>query len=51
MSRAVVASTVSVEIVSASEMPTPVSPDVVSPVASVRFEPLCEAVSVTAPSL
>ena len=48
-SRAVVASTSSVEMVSASEMPTPVSPDSVSPAASVITEPSCVAVTLTSP--
>ena len=51
MSRLVVASAVSVEMVRASEMPMPVSPDVVSPLASALTEPACEAVSETLPLL
>ena len=49
MSRPVVASAVSVEMVNASEMPTPVSPDSVSPLASELTEPSCAASSVTTP--
>ena len=51
MSRLVVASDLSVEMVSASEMPTPVSPDSVSPLASELTEPSCAAVSSTLPVL
>src|SRR5258708_39159900 len=41
----------SVEIVSAREMPTPVSPDSVSPLASALTEPSCSASSETSPVL
>ena len=51
MSRCVVASAESVAMVSASEMPTPVSPDSVSPVASVMAEPWWAALSATSPEL
>ena len=47
--RWVVASTSSVATVSASEMPTPVSPDLVSPDALVMAPPSCAAETVTEP--
>ena len=39
----------SLTMFSATEMPTPVSPDSVSPLASVKAEPSCDALAVTAP--
>ena len=45
MLRAVVASAVSVAMVSASEIPTPVSPALVLPVAVVTVEPACAALA------
>ena len=47
--RSVVAMTLSEPIVSASEMPRPVSPDLVSPLATVSTEPLCAALASSAP--
>ena len=49
--RAVVAFALSTATVSASEMPTPVSPDLVSPLAVVSTEPSCAALAVSAPSI
>ena len=48
-SRRVVALTLSVLMVSATETPTPVSPDSVSPLASVATEPSCSAVALNLP--
>ena len=47
--RAVVATAVSLTTLSAIEMPTPVSPDFVSPAASVTFDPSCDALADSAP--
>ena len=49
MLRAVLAVALSTSTVTAIEIPTPVSPDFVSPSATVSEPPLCEALSDTSP--